>query len=91
MNALSADAPTGSPLDSQPMPRGGHVLDDVLMRQVQGKRMAAAYDLRQVRKGLVEDPLIYGDDIIVVEQSASKTALPRFIESVPALGIFNVF
>lgn len=62
----------------------------VLMRQVNGKRMAAAYDLRQVRKGLVEDPLIYGDDIIVVEQSASKTALRRFIESVPALGIFNV-
>jgi polysaccharide export outer membrane protein len=63
----------------------------VLMRQVDGKRMAAAYDLRQVRKGVVEDPLIYGDDIIVVEQSASKTTLRRFIESVPALGIFTVF
>lgn len=62
----------------------------VLMRQVAGKRMAAAYDLRQVRKGVVDDPLIYGDDIIVVEQSASKTALRRFIESVPVLGIFNV-
>ncbi len=62
----------------------------VLMRQVDGKRMAAAYDLRQVRKGLVDDPVIYGDDIIVVEQSASKTALRRFIESVPVLGIFNV-
>ena len=62
----------------------------VLMRQVDGKRMAAAYDLRQVRKGVVDDPLIYGDDIIVIEQSASKTALRRFIEAVPALGIFNV-
>lgn len=62
----------------------------VLMRQVDGKRMAAAYDLRQVRKGLVDDPLIYGDDIIVVEQSASKTALRRFLESVPVLGVFNI-
>ena len=62
----------------------------VLMRQVNGKRMAAAYDLRQVRKGVVDDPLVYGDDIIVIEQSASKTALRRFIESVPVLGIFNV-
>jgi len=62
----------------------------VLMRQVDGKRMAAVYDLRQVRKGLIDDPLIYGDDIIVVEQSASKTALRRFLESVPVLGIFNV-
>ena len=62
----------------------------VLMRQVDGKRMAAAYDLREVRRGTVEDPVIYGDDIVVVEQSASKTALRRFIESVPVLGIFNV-
>ena len=62
----------------------------VLMRQVNGKRMAAAYDLRQVRKGVVDDPLVYGDDIIVIEQSASKTALRRFIESLPVMGIFNV-
>lgn len=62
----------------------------VLMRQVNGKRMAAAYDLREVRKGVVQDPVIYGDDIIVIEQSASKTALRRFIESIPALGIFTI-
>jgi polysaccharide export outer membrane protein len=62
----------------------------VLMRQIDGKRMAAAYDLRQVRRGVTEDPQIFGDDIIVVEQSASKTTLRRFIESVPVLGIFNV-
>lgn len=62
----------------------------VLMRQVDGKRLAAAYDLRLVRKGQAEDPPIYGDDIIVVEQSASKTMLRRFIESVPALGIFTL-
>ena len=31
------------------------------------------------------------DDIIVVEQSGSKTAFRRFIESVPALGIFAWF
>lgn len=62
----------------------------VLMRQINGKRMAAAYDLREVRKGVIEDPVIYGDDIIVVEQSASKTALRRFIEALPVMGIFNV-
>ena len=62
----------------------------VLMRQINGKRMAAVYDLRQVRKGITGDPQIYGDDIIVVDPSASKTAMRRFIESVPVLGIFNV-
>ena len=62
----------------------------VLMRQVNGKRMAAAYDLRQVRKGVIDDPLVYGDDIIVIEQSRSKTSLRRFIEAIPALGIFTI-
>lgn len=62
----------------------------VLMRQISGKRMAAVYDLRKIRKGEVDDPQIYGDDIIVVEQSASKTALRRFIESIPVLGVFNM-
>ena len=63
----------------------------VLMRTVEGKRLAAVYDLREVRKGKVEDPQIYGDDIIVVEQSGSKTALRRFIESMPVLGVFRFF
>ena len=61
----------------------------VVMRQVEGKRMAAVYDLRQVRKGQIEDPQLYGDDIVVVEQSGSKTAFRRIIESMPILGIFR--
>lgn len=60
----------------------------VLFRQVNGEKMAAAYDMRELRSGGVEDPQLYGDDIIVVEQSGSKTALRRFIEAVPALGMF---
>jgi polysaccharide export outer membrane protein len=63
----------------------------VLMRQVGGKKQAAVFDLREVRKGNIEDPQVYGDDIIVVEQSGSKTAFRRFIESVPALGVFAWF
>lgn len=60
----------------------------VLFRQIDGKRMAAVYNMRDLRAGRVEDPLLYGDDVIVVEQSGSKTALRRFIESVPAVGLF---
>ena len=63
----------------------------VLMRQVDGKRMAAAYDLRQVRKGVVDDPLIYGDDIIVVEQSASKTGLRNILQTIPIFNLFRVY
>ncbi len=62
----------------------------VVMRNVGGKRMAAVYDLRQVRRGTVENPELYGDDIIVVEQSGSKTMFRRIIESIPVLGVFSV-
>jgi len=61
----------------------------VLMRQIDGKRMAAVYDLRAVRRGKMEDPQVYGDDIIVVEASGSKSAYRRFIETMPALGVFG--
>ena len=63
----------------------------VVMRNVEGRRMAAVYDLRQVRRGTVEDPQLFGDDIVVVEQSGSKTAFRRFIESMPILGVFRWF
>lgn len=60
----------------------------VVFRQVDGKRMAAVFDMRQLRSGRADDPQIYGDDVIVVEQSGSKTALRRFIEAVPGIGLF---
>ena len=40
----------------------------VVFRQVGGKRMAAVFDLAAVRAGKAEDPVIYGDDVVVVEQ-----------------------
>lgn len=63
----------------------------VLFRQIQGKKMAAVFDLREIRTGRADDPQVYGDDIIVVEQSGSKTAFRRFIETVPAMRLFWLF
>ena len=60
----------------------------VIFRKVKGKRMGAVFDLAQVRAGGVEDPRVYGDDIIIVEKSGSKSAYRTFIESVP---VFNIF
>ncbi len=60
----------------------------VLFRQVEGKKMAAAYNMRDLRSGRIEDPQLYGDDIIVVEQSGSKTAIRRILEAIPAFGLF---
>jgi polysaccharide export outer membrane protein len=63
----------------------------VVFRQVNGKRMGAVFDLAKVRTGEAPDPQIYGDDVIVVEQSGSKSAFRRFIQSVPAIGLFTLF
>ena len=60
----------------------------VLFRQIDGKKMAAVYNMRDLRSGKIEDPVLYGDDIIVVEQSGSKTALRRFIETTPLAMFF---
>ena len=76
----------GGGLDKLADPRG-----IVVFRQISGKKMGAVFDLRNIRSGKDEDPMVYGDDIIVVEQSGSKTALRRFIEAMPVLNVFGVF
>lgn len=63
----------------------------VVFRQIDGHRMAAAFNMRDVRSGRSVDPQIYGDDIIVVEQSGSKTVLRRFLEVLPIFGLFLRF
>ena len=50
--------------------------------------MAAAYNMRALRSGRIEDPQLYGDDIIVVEQSGSKSAVRQFLQAIPAFGLF---
>jgi len=61
----------------------------VVFRQVDGKRAAAVFDLSLVRSGELEDPQIFGDDVVVVEQSGGKSAFKRLIQAIPALGVFR--
>lgn len=63
----------------------------LVFRMIDGKKRAAVFDLGMIRKGKAEDPLIYGDDIVVVEQSGSKSMFSKFVKAVPAFGIFTVF
>ncbi|MDQ2702460.1 MAG: polysaccharide export protein [Pseudomonadota bacterium] len=62
----------------------------LVFRTIDGKRMGAVYDLAQVRAGNAPDPQIYGDDVIVVEKSGSRSAFREFIRSIPAIGIFTL-
>ncbi|MFT3755272.1 MAG: polysaccharide biosynthesis/export family protein [Pseudoxanthomonas sp.] len=60
----------------------------VIFRNVDGKRMGAAFNLVEVRRGETTDPQVYGDDIIIVERSGSRTAVREFIDK---LGVFAMF
>lgn len=53
----------------------------VIFRTIEGQRMAAMFDVRRIRAGEVEDPQVYGDDIIVVDRSGSRSALKTVVDS----------
>ena len=62
-----------------------------VFRQVQGQRMAAAFDLTLIRRGQSEDPQIYPGDIIVVDGSSLKAAQKDLLSAIPILSIFRPF
>lgn len=63
----------------------------VIFRVISGQKMGAVFDIAAIRAGRMEDPLIYGDDIVVVDQSGPRTALRRFVESIPVFALFRPF
>ncbi len=63
----------------------------VVFRVIKGQKMAAVFDLEKIRHGAAEDPQIYGDDIVVVDISGSKSAMRRFFQAMPVLGMFRPF
>ena len=61
----------------------------VVFRQIDGKRMAAAFDLTTIRAGEDPDPDVYRGDIIVVDGSRTKRTWRNILQSVPLLGLFR--
>lgn len=62
-------------------------LNEVLVfRNIGGQRYAARFDLRAIRDGRAEDPLIKGNDVVVVGASQSKAIFRDVLASLPGLG-----
>jgi polysaccharide export outer membrane protein len=53
----------------------------VIFRMVQGKKTAALFDIRRIRSGDMDDPLIYGDDIVVVDRSGSRAFIKNVTDT----------
>jgi polysaccharide biosynthesis/export protein len=62
-----------------------------IFRTVGGQRQAAAFDLTSIRHGESPDPQVYPGDIVVVDGSAIKAGFKRFVQAIPALGIFRPY
>ena len=60
----------------------------VIYRRLEGKRYAAAFDIREVRAGRMVDPEVLGDDIVVVDFSGTRSNLRDFLYTIPALAFF---
>jgi polysaccharide biosynthesis/export protein len=62
-----------------------------IFRQVDGQRMAAAFDLVSIRRGQMEDPKVYSGDIIIVDGSNVRAIQREVLTALPILGLFNPF
>lgn len=61
-------------------------LDDVVVfRTVEGKRYAALYNMKAIRRGTYEDPHIYPQDIVIVGESSARRMFRDFLQLVPLL------
>jgi polysaccharide export outer membrane protein len=61
-------------------------LDDVVVfRTVEGKPMAALYNLGAIRRGLYADPRIYANDVVVVGDSKARRLFKDVLAIAPAL------
>jgi polysaccharide export outer membrane protein len=62
-----------------------------IFRQIQGQRMAAAFDLTSIRRGENEDPQVYAGDIIVVDGSRVRAIQREILTALPVLSVFRPF
>ena len=70
-------------------PVRGAALDRVVVfRDADGRRMAAAFDLTAIRRGEAEDPIMQGDDVVVIGSSRTQVLLREIITALPALSVF---
>lgn len=61
----------------------------VVFRIVNNRKMAALFNLKAIRAGQIEDPAIYGNDIVVVGESATRRMFNDITRAFPLLGVFR--
>ena len=62
-----------------------------VFRTIRGERVAGAFDLKMIRRAQAEDPVIYGNDIVIVDGNRARQMYPRPDETIPLLGVLRPF
>lgn len=57
-----------------------------VFRTVEGQPMVGVFDLTAIRGGYAADPLLQGDDVVVVDTSRLSAAMRDVVAALPALG-----
>ena len=61
-----------------------------VFRTINNQKNAAVFDVTMIRDGRMADPVLYGNDTVVVERSAGKVLLQNLYKGVvPVLGVFR--
>lgn len=63
----------------------------VVIRFIEGKRYAAAFDLERIRRAEDRDPAILARDVVIVGHSGTKQAWHDVLRAAPLLNIFTQF
>lgn len=60
----------------------------IVFRTVSGQKMAAMFDLKDIRSGRTPDPQIFGNDIVIVGESSIQKFLRNYSLAFTSLGRF---
>ena len=59
--------------------------DVVILRTVDGRKMAGLYNISAIRRGAYDDPAIYSNDVVVVGDSPQRRLFRDFVSVAPLL------
>lgn len=61
----------------------------VIFRTIEGERQFAVFDLAAIRAGEAPDPVVLGDDVIVVDTSFLSDVIQQVVRAAPSLYLFR--
>lgn len=61
-----------------------------ILRKKDGKKMAARFDLNEIRKGKKPDPVMIAGDIVMVDESGGKVMMKNLREMTAFTGVFSL-